>query len=132
MRSRSTCCAVTPRCVFFAAENCPFLEYQIHTIFLSVQAKEIKLSNQKLGPADAMVISAMLKYNTSVQELQLGYNSFGTPGAVSIADGIKHCRSITKLFMHNNKVRVRARRGLPNLAVAPRPSVGCCVVPYAR
>ncbi len=60
--------------------------------------------------AATCMLLCLAQYNTTVVELQLGYNLFGTAGATSIAEGLKHCRSVTKLFMHNNKVTLSAVR----------------------
>lgn len=70
----------------------------------SEKVKEVKLTNVKLNAGDCMVIAAMLKYNSTVQDLQLGYNGIGPTGATAIAEGIKECKSLTKLVCNNNSV----------------------------
>jgi Ran GTPase-activating protein (RanGAP) involved in mRNA processing and transport len=68
------------------------------------KTKEVKISNAKLNPGDAMIVGAMLKYNGTIQELKLDYNNIGTAGATALADGIKECKSLTKLVLNNNSL----------------------------
>jgi len=70
----------------------------------SEKAKEIKISNVKLNPGDAMIMGNMLKYNGTIQDLQLGYDNLGAQGATTLAEGIKECQSLNKLVLNNNSI----------------------------
>merc|ERR1712072_110377 len=68
------------------------------------KAKEIKIFNVKLNPGDAMIMGNMLKYNGTIQDLQLGYGNLGAQGATTLAEGIKECQSLNKLVLNNNSI----------------------------
>lgn len=63
---------------------------------------EVDLSNKRLGPESAEIISELLRGNRILRTLNLSENRIGNQGAHAIAAAIKRNRTLTQLNLRAN------------------------------
>ncbi len=64
---------------------------------------EIGIDNQ-IGDAGAQAIAEALKVNTTVAELNLGWNKMGVAGAQAIGEALKVNTAVTELYLYSNQI----------------------------
>lgn len=62
----------------------------------------VDLSNKRLGPESAQIISSLLRKNRTLKSLCLQGNCIGNRGAHAIADALKFNPTLTALDVRNN------------------------------
>ena len=64
----------------------------------------INLQSNNIGKGGAIALSDMLIYNTTVQEIYLGYNNIGDEGAIAIANTLRYNITVEKIDLTSNNI----------------------------
>ena len=62
------------------------------------------MSWNELGTGDCTALAEAIKHNSTITQLNLGYNGPGTGDCTALAEAIKHSSTITQLNLTDNEL----------------------------
>lgn len=82
-------------------------ENLINTFINQQFITSINLRGRNIGPAIAIIIAEMIKYNSFITSIDLSSNCIGTKGAITLAELIKNNSSLTSIDLSSNDIELK-------------------------